>query len=199
MFAPEADIAAFGGDPDNFNFPRWCLDMSLMRVWEDDKPASTPNYLSWRQEGLEPGEAMFVAGHPGSTQRLLTVSDLKFLRDTSIPHWLMRYVEQRGRYIEYAKTGDEANRTTRSPLMSIENGIKVQRNRLDLLHNDALFETKMAEEVALREAVAADPELAAEVGSAWEDIVKANATYLAFRDPYVFLEASAAFNGSLFG
>ena len=199
VFAPETDIAAFGGDPDNFNFPRWCLDMTLLRVWEDDKPAATPNHLSWRQEGLEPDEAMFVAGHPGSTQRLLTVSDLKFLRDTSIPHWLMRYVEQRGRYIEYGKTGEEAHRTTRSPLMSIENGIKVQRNRLDALHNDALFETKMAEEAALREAVAADPELAAEVGSAWDDIEKANATYLSFRDPYIFLEAAAAFNGSLFG
>ena len=109
VFAPEGDIGAFGGDPDNFNFPRWCLDMSMLRVYENGKPASTPDYLEWRSEGLDPGEAMFVAGRPGSTQRLLTVSDLKFLRDTSIPHWLLRNVELRGRYIQFAKTGSEAD------------------------------------------------------------------------------------------
>ena len=86
VFAPESDIAAFGGDPDNFNFPRWCLDMTLLRVYEDGKPASTPSHLRWRTKGLEPGEAMFVAGRPGRTQRSLTVDDLKFLRNTAIPH-----------------------------------------------------------------------------------------------------------------
>lgn len=198
VFAPESDIAAFGGDPDNFNFPRWCLDMSLMRIYEDDKPASTPNYLEWRVEGLDPGEAMFVPGRPGSTQRLLTVSDLKFLRDTSIPHWLLRNVELRGRYIQYATTGDEAYRITQAPLQGVENGIKVQRKRLDALHNDELFARKMAAEQELQAAAAADPKLAAMVGSAWEDIDRANRTFLAFRDDYYFIEAGAAFNGTLF-
>ncbi|MDX1642854.1 MAG: S46 family peptidase [Thermoanaerobaculia bacterium] len=198
VFAPETDIAAFGGDPDNFNFPRWCLDMTLLRVYEDGEPASTPVHLDWRVEGLEPGEAVFVAGHPGSTQRLLTVDDLKFLRDVTIPHWLLRYVELRGRLIEYAKTGDEAYRTTRAPLMSIENGIKVYRKRLDALHEDALFEMKRAEEEALKAAVAADPELAAEVGSAWEEIERANEVYRSFRDEYLFIEAGVAFRTTLF-
>ena len=198
VFAPESDIAAFGGDPDNFNFPRWCLDMALMRVYEDGEPASTPDHLDWRVDGLEAGEAMFVTGHPGSTQRLLTVSDLKFLRDTAIPHWLMRNVELRGRYIQYAKGGEEAARTTRAPLMGLENGIKVQRKRLDALHSDALFAQKMAEESALKAAVAADSELQAEVGSAWEEIERANATYLSFREDYYFMEVGAAFSGTLF-
>ena len=198
VFAPEADIAAFGGDPDNFNFPRWCLDMSLLRVYEDGEPASTPTHLKWRVDGLTPGEAMFIAGHPGSTQRLLTVSDLKFLRDTSIPHWLLRNVELRGRYIQYAKTGEEANRTTRAPLMGLENGIKVQRKRLDALHNDALFAQKQAAEDELKAAVAADPELQAAVGSAWDEIERANSTYLSFREDYYFIEVGAAFNSTLF-
>lgn len=198
VFAPETDIAAFGGDPDNFNFPRWCLDMSLLRVYENGELASTPNYLSWRVEGVEPEEVVFVAGHPGSTQRLLTVSDLKFLRDVSIPHWLMRYVELRGRLIEYAKTSEEAHRTTRAPLMGIENGIKVQRNRLDALHNDALFAAKRAEEEALKQAVAEDADLAAEVGTAWADIERANEIYRTFRDEYLFIEAGVAFNTTLF-
>lgn len=198
VFAPESDIAAFGGDPDNFNFPRWCLDMSLLRVYEGGKPASTPDNLEWRIEGLSPGEAMFVAGRPGRTQRLLTVADLKYLRDTSIPHWLMRNVELRGRYIQYATTGDEAYRITQAPLQRVENGIKVQRKRLDALHNDALFEQKMAAESALKAAVEANPDLADEVGPAWDEIERANRTYLGFRDDHYFIEVGAAFNGRLF-
>jgi hypothetical protein len=198
VFAPEGDIAHFGGDPDNFNFPRWCLDVAVLRVFEDGKPLSTPNYLEWRAEGLEPGEVMFVAGRPGSTQRLLTVSDLKFLRDHSIPQWLLRYVELRGRYIQYANTGDEAFRTTQGPLQRIENGIKVQRKQLDALHNDEMLARKTAAERKLKAAVAADPNLAAEVGSAWDDIERANETYLGFRDDHLFIELGAAFNATLF-
>ena len=129
----------------------------------------------------------------------MTVSDLKFLRDITIPHWLMRNVELRGRYIQYAKTGEEAERTTHSPLFGLENGIKVYRNRLNALHNDALFASKQAEEDALRAAVAADPELAAQVGSAWDDIEKANANYASFRDEIQFIEFGAGFNSTLFG
>ena len=196
VFAPEVDIAAFGGDPDNFNFPRWCLDMSLLRVYEDGKPASTPNHLEWNTDGLESGEAMFIAGHPGSTQRLLTTSDLKFLRDTSIPHWLMRNVELRGRYIQYATNGEEAFRTTRAPLMGLENGIKVQRKRLDALHNDQLFMEKSSSEAELVKALMeTDPELAKEIEAAIAQIDRANATYLTFRDDFYFLEVGAAFNG----
>lgn len=198
VFAPEADIAAFGGDPDNFNFPRWCLDMTLLRVYENGQPAATPDYLEWRTQGLEPGEAMFVAGRPGRTQRLLTVSDLKFLRDTAIPQWLLRNVELRGRYIQYGTAGGEAYRTTQAPLQGIENGIKVQRKRLDALHNDAMLAGKQEEERALQAAVASDPEMATEVGSAWADIATANETYLTFRDDYYFIESGGAFSSRLF-
>jgi hypothetical protein len=198
VFAPERDIAAFGGDPDNFNFPRWSLDMTLMRIYEDGKPANTPNHLEWREKGLRSGEAMFVAGHPGNTQRLLTVSDLKFRRDVSIPQWLLRNVELRGRYIQYASAGGEAYRTTQEPLQTIENGIKVLRKQLDALHNDELFLQKAAAEQELKAAVAADPELAADIGTAWDDIERANDTYLQFRDDYIYIEAGLAFSGSLF-
>ena len=110
VFAPELPIAAFGGDPDNFNFPRWSLDMTMLRVYQNDEPLATPDFLQWRSDGLKPGELMFIAGRPGSTQRLLTVADLKFLRDVTIPQWLIRAAELRGRYIKFAMSGDEANR-----------------------------------------------------------------------------------------
>ena len=73
MFAPERDIAVFGGDPDNFEFPRYDLDMSLLRVYENGKPAKTPNHLRFNWAGAQPGDAVFVSGHPGDTDRLLTV------------------------------------------------------------------------------------------------------------------------------
>lgn len=198
VFAPESDIAAFGGDPDNFNFPRWALDMTLMRVYENGRPAKTRNYLQWREEGLRPGEVMFVAGHPGSTQRLLTVADLKFLRNVSIPQRLLRDAELRGRYIQYAAAGGEAYRTVQEPLQILENGIKVARNQLDALQNDRLFSQKADDERALKAAVAADPELAEEVGPAWDEIERANQVYLQFRDDFYFIEAGAAFGGMLF-
>lgn len=198
VFAPERDIAAFGGDPDNFNFPRWSLDMTLMRVYEDGKPANTPNHLEWREKGLTSGEAMFVAGHPGNTQRLLTVSDLKFRRDVSIPQWLLRNVELRGRYIQYASAGGEAYRTTQEPLQTVENGIKVLRKELDALHNDEMFSQKAAAERELKAAIAANSKLAADIGTAWDDIERANDTYLRFRDDYIYIEAGVAFSGRLF-
>jgi len=198
VFFPEWPIAVFGGDPDNFNFPRYCLDMSFLRAYENGEPAKTPDYLTWRAEGAKEGELVFVSGHPGATERQLTVAELKTLRDVSLPHYLMRYAELRGRYIQYGKTGEEPYRIVHEPLLRTENGIKVRRNELRALLDDELFARKIAEENRLREAVAADPKLEARYGSAWDEIAAAEAAYLTFRDEYLFLEAAVAFNGSLF-
>ncbi len=199
VFAPESDIASFGGDPDNFNFPRWCLDMTLLRVYQNDEPLATPDFLRWRSKGLKPGELMLIAGRPGSSQRLLTVTDLKFLRDVTIPQWLIRASELRGRYIQFADSGDEAFRIVQVPLQRIENGIKVMRKRLDALHDDNMMADKDAAERRLKAQVAANPNLAREVGSAWDDIRIANETYANFRDEYYFIELGYAFGGRLFG
>ncbi|MBT8087940.1 MAG: S46 family peptidase [Gammaproteobacteria bacterium] len=199
VFAPESDIASFGGDPDNFNFPRWSLDMTLLRVYRNGEPLATPDFLRWRSKGLKPGEVMFVAGRPGSSQRLLTVADLKFLRDVTVPQWLIRASELRGRYIQFAESGDEANRIVQVPLQRVENGIKVLRKRLDALHNDQMMADKIAAERRLKAQIATRPELAREVGSAWDDIRVANETYANFRDEYYFIELGYAFSGRLFG
>jgi len=199
VFAPESRVAAFGGDPDNFNFPRFCFDMSLLRVYEDGAPAGTPNYLSWRQAGPEEGEPVFVSGHPGSTERLLTVAELKTLRDVTLPGWLLRYAELRGRLIQFAKTGDEPRRIAQSPLLGIENAIKVRRNELNALLDDDLFERKQAQEASLREAVAQDPGMQARYGTAWDDMERAQKIYRTIRDQHLFIEQGAAFNSVLFG
>ena len=198
VFAPERDMAAFGGDPDNFQFPRWCLDMSILRAYEGDKPAKTPNHLRFDWDGAAPGDAVFVVGHPGDTDRLLTVSQLALQRDTFMPFWLMRFSELRGRMIQYSKTGEEPRRTAESYLNSIENAIKVRRKQFDALLDPALQENAAAKEKALRDSVAANPALASASG-AWSEIDKAQDTWRNILVPHTFLEGGAAFNGNLFG
>ncbi len=198
VFAPEAGIASFGGDPDNFNFPRWCVDMSFLRAYEDGKPATTPDYLRWRAEGATEGEPVFISGHPGSTDRLLTVAQLKHQRSTVWPSYLRRYVELRGRMIEFGKTSEEAFRISRSRLQRTENSLKVVRNYQKALLNDELVARKELEEQELRAAVAASSQLQADYGSAWDEIAEALAIYRTFRDDYLFIESGAAFNSDLF-
>ena len=197
VFAPERDIAAFGGDPDNFQFPRWSLDFSMMRVWEGDKPAKTPNHLRFAWAGAQPGDPVFVSGHPGNTDRLLTAAQLEVQRDTFMPFWLMRFSELRGRMIQYSKTSDEARRTVEAYLNSVENSIKVRRKQFDALLDDALIENAKAKETALREAVAAKPGLGDAAG-AWEQIAAAQAAWSDILVPYTFLEGGAGFNSELF-
>jgi hypothetical protein len=198
VFAPEGGIAHFGGDPDNFNFPRWCVDMSLLRAYENGMPASTPRYLKWRSAGAEEGEPVFVSGHPGSTNRLLTVAEMRFLRDVSIPMWLLRYSELRGRYAEFATRGDEQHRVVQEPLLGVENGIKVVRNQLFALLDEDLMTAKELNEAAFREAVAADPELADKYGAAWLSIEEALAVHRTFYYSWLFSEQGVALNATLF-
>ncbi len=198
VFAPERGIAAFGGDPDNFQFPRWCLDMSVLRAYgADGKPATTPDFLALRAEGPQEKELVFVSGHPGTTQRLLTVSQLQTLRDVDLPRFLQRAAELRGRYIQFGKTGAEANRIVEDPLNSLENVIKVRRNQLDALLDDRLMQRKRAEEMALRAKIAADPALAGS-GDPWADIARAQLRDRELSLPFTFLSQGAGFNSRLF-
>jgi len=198
VFAPEVDIAAFGGDPDNFNFPRWCLDMSFLRVYEDGKPASTPNFLKWRASGPNAGEPVFISGHPGSTDRQLTMTQLRMLRDVVYPLWLLRYSELRGRMLAWQNTSDEAARIVQQRIASLENGIKVRRNQLKALQNDEMMAVKAGKEQELRAAVAADPELQAKYGAAWDMIDRATQTEKNFYEEHLFIENAAAFYSELF-
>jgi hypothetical protein len=199
VFAPEIAIAAFGGDPDNFQFPRWCLDMSVLRAYDaSGKPAATPNHLTIDPRGPQAGQVVFVSGHPGSTQRLLTMAQLKTLRDIDIPQWLLRASELRGRYIEFGKSGPAALGMVQAPLNGLENSIKVRRVQLDALHDERLFAQKTQEETELRAKIAADPELARSTGDPWTQIEQAQAIDRTIALAYTFLESGAGFNSRLF-
>lgn len=199
-FAPEMAAAQFGGDVDNFQFPRWCLDMSLLRVYEGGKPARTPDALRINFKGAADGEPVFVSGHPGTTQRLLTTAELDFQRAVALPGALFRNQELRGRLIEFGKRGEREARISEEPLVSLENGIKVRRKQQDALLDARFFAAKHADEARLRAAVAANPALAAELGDPWADNARAMQAY---RDLYleqIYQEGGAGFGGStLFG
>ncbi|HEY6925200.1 MAG TPA: S46 family peptidase [Steroidobacteraceae bacterium] len=193
VFAPEEAIAAFGGDPDNFQFPRWDLDMSILRAYDSHgKAAATPSYLRIRPEGPKVGEVVFVSGHPGRTSRLLTVAQLEQLRDVVLPQYLLRLSELRGRYIQYGKTSPEAARIAGNPLLYLENSLKVVRKLLDALLDDRLLQHKRDDEAALRAkaALPTDP---------WAAIASAEKVNRILALPYTYLEGRAGFNSQLFG
>ena len=192
VFAPEADIAAFGGDPDNFQFPRWSLDFSMLRAYEHGRPAKSPEFLRVDFDGPRAGELVFVSGHPGSTHRLETRSQLEFERDVSLPGGLLRAAELRGRYIQFGSANVASEQLVEAPLNSLENGLKVRRKLLDALHDDTLLARKSADETALRAAAhlpGADP---------WSVIDAASARERVLYQPYSFIESGAGFNSILF-
>ena len=192
VFAPEADIASFGGDPDNFQFPRWSLDFSILRVYENGKPAATPNYLQINFAGPAGNQLVFVAGHPGSTARLQTRAQLKFDRDLPLPITLMRAAELRGRFIQFGTTNPADYRIVEAPLNSLQNAIKVRRKELDSLNDDALLMDKTRAEEKLR--------ASAQLGGTdpWHDIETATERERALYLQYIFLESGAGFNSGLF-
>lgn len=199
VFAPEADIAAFGGDPDNYTYPRYCLDFALFRVYEDGKPIRPVRYFKWSSQGVKEGDLIFVPGNPGSTGRLLTVAELEFSRDYRYPLWL-RQLRSSIRATEvYGSASSEATRVARDSLFSQQNSFKRFDGFLTGLKDDKLMEQKRKEETQLREAVARDPKLAAEYGRVWDEIAGVHQDYRAFFKPHMLLEARAARTSELFG
>jgi hypothetical protein len=197
VFAPEEGIAAFGGDPDNFQFPRWCLDMALLRAYEGGKPVAVAKPLRIDFAGPKPGEFVLVSGHPGSTNRSLTVDQLLAIRNDELPASLLRSSELRGRYIEFAKQGDAERRIVSDTLFGLENGIKVRRKQLDALLDEGQMAAKRAREADLRARVAADPALAG-LGDPWAEIAAANARGRQFATELGYLEGGAGFQSRLF-
>jgi hypothetical protein len=171
VFAPEFSVAQFGGDPDNFNFPRFDFDIGLLRAYEGDKPAASRDYLHWSANGTKDGDLVFVSGNPGGTFREWTNAQLAFERDTLFPSRIPEISERRGQLEVFVTRGPEQAREANDELFFLENGFKVYFGRQQSLLDPQFFGTKVQEEQRLRAATAADPKLAAYV-SAWDDIAK---------------------------
>ncbi len=161
VFAPEQAIAAFGGDPDNFQFPRWCLDMSLLRAYENGKPAETPLPRVQLGRRRRRRSRSLSRAIPGTTTALLTVAQLKTERDLDLPFWLLRFSEMRGRIIQYREVARRKRLARPRPLDTIENTIKVRRQSCSPLLDDRLMERKAADEETARVRAKADADLKA--------------------------------------
>ena len=198
VFAPEGDTAFFGGDPDNFNFPRYDLDCSFVRLYEEGKPIATPDHLVWSAEAPKDGAPLFVAGNPGSTQRLMTAEQLETLRDLSLPETLILYSDLRGRLLRFSEENGEHARIANDLLFGVENGFKALRGEEKALIDPALVTAKRAADNELKARTARDPKAAADIGDPWADIAKAQARQKALYFSYSMMESRAGVGSDLF-
>jgi hypothetical protein len=198
VFAVEGQTAFFGGDPDNFNFPRYDLDCSFVRLYDGGKPAATPDHLTWSVDPPKDGEAIFVAGNPGSTQRLLTAEQLETLRDVNLPETLILFSELRGRLLRFTEESTEHARIANDLLFGIENSFKAYRGEEKALVDPALIVAKRKDDADLKARVAANPALAASTGDPWGDIAAAQVSLKALYFRYGFLESRGGFGSDLF-
>ncbi len=175
VFVPERDIAFFGGDPDNFDFPRYDLDMALLRAYEDGKPARVKDFFKLNPAGAAAGELVFVTGHPGRTNRQLTLAELAVERDIGVTDRLITQAELRGLLTEYGKTSPEAARVSTTELFSIENSYKALVGKLGALRDPARWQAKEREERRLQAWVRrhAGPDSS---GDSWQAIANAQVT-----------------------
>ena len=184
VFAPELAIAFFGGDPDNFNFPRYDLDVSFLRIYgKDGKPAKTDNYFKWSTENAKDGDVTFVSGNPGGTSRLLTLAQLEYDRDVKWPTAIARLSEYRGFLNQYAKKGTEAERVAKKDIFYVENSLKAIKGRHQALADKAFFKSRVDAEKAFRTKVDADPKMKS-YGAAWDGIAASMDKLRIYRKDY---------------
>jgi hypothetical protein len=173
--APEEAFAFFGGDPDNFCFPRHDLDFAFFRIYENGQPVHPEHYLKWSTTGAAEGDLVFVAGHPGRTSRRRTVSQFEYERDVERPLRIQLQEMREATYEAYAAQGPEQARRAKQAMRGLANNLKREHGFLEILSDPAFLPGKRADEARLRARVAKDPALAASTGAAWDHIAKAEA------------------------
>lgn len=197
VFAPEQQIAFFGGDPDNFTFPRHDLDMALFRVYENDQPIESKHYLKWNSKGAADGELVFVSGHPGSTDRLTTLAGIEMQRDHLLP-LIMKVLKRRLEVLRrYAALGPEQARQANRFIFGIENTLKALNGEYDGLLDKNLIAKKERDEDAFRKLLAGKPALNKEYGGAWDAIAGVQKKYLERLKPFRFRTLRGSRMGSL--
>jgi len=196
VFAPEFDIAFFGGDPDNFTYPRYDLDITFFRVYENDKPAHLDHYLKWSPNGVKDGDLIFVSGHPGNTGRLLTMAQLEFLRDFQYPLALKVYARRIVLLQEFGRQSEENARVAKEDLFGLQNSQKAIAGYQSGLLDKSIMDQKAADEAKLRASFKADPKNAG-VADPWEEVAQAIKTQQAIYPNLSYLERMRAFPSHL--
>lgn len=192
VFAPEFQAAFFGGDPDNFNFPRFALDCSFLRLYDNGQPVKTPEHLTWNPQAPKAGEPTFVAGNPGMTQRLQTAAQLQTLHDVVLPFRLITLSELRGRLLQFSEQSEDNRRNSTDMLFGLENGFKVYYGQQLALTDPKLIATKARDEARLKARL--PRRLRVAIGDPWSDLARIQGDYRVLYYPYYFLETG--FNAS---
>jgi hypothetical protein len=196
VFAPEFDIAFFGGDPDNFTYPRYDLDITFFRVYENDKPAHLDNYLKWSPTGVNENDLIFVSGHPGNTGRLLTMAQLEFMRDVQYPITLKLLARRIALLQEFSKQSEENARIAKEDIFGLQNSQKAITGYQSGLLDKAIMDQKAADEAKLRAAFKADPKNAG-APDPWEEISQAIKTQQSIFNNLSYLERMRGFSSRL--
>ena len=198
VFAPEKSIAFFGGDVDNFEYPRYDLDICFFRAYEDDKPAKIEHHLAWSKAGAADGELIFVSGHPGRTNRLDTMAHLKFLRDKVYPLSLNVIRRREVMLRNYSERSRENARQAEDELFGYQNTRKARLGGLAGLQNPTIMGDEQKRESELQQAVEGKGELKKEFGDAWKEVAASIEHWRKIYDQWYLLESGVAFNTELF-
>jgi hypothetical protein len=197
VFAPEAQMAFFGGDRDNFEYPRYDLDITYFRVYENDKPVHLANFMKWSPRGTKAGDLVFVSGHPGGTERQLTMAELNYLKDVQTGY-VIDLLSRRNKVLhEFASQSAENARVAGDNIFGVENSLKAYKGRREGLNDKELMGKKAAAEQKLRAAVDANPKLKAEYGGAWDEVAKTVEVRRGLFYPFSFIERAGGFNADM--
>jgi hypothetical protein len=174
VFVPETQAASFGGDPDNFTYPRHDLDMSFLRVYEDGRPARMEHFYRWSANGSREGDLVFVVGNPGNTSRLQTIAQLEYLRDVQYPASLLSLNSQVAVFEQLARLSPERATAARNTLFYLQNSQKAITGYQSGLLDTRLLDRKRAWEREFRARVNANPDLRRQYGAAWDNLARIN-------------------------
>lgn len=194
VFAPEFDAAFFGGDPDNFTYPRFDLDITFFRIYENDKPVHFDNYLRWSKNGVKDGDLIFVSGHPGGTDRLKTVSQLEYLRDVDYPKRLANYKRRIALFEAFAAESAENARIAQESIFGYQNSQKAIKGEYEGLQDPAMMARITAKEKQLQ---AQYKEKNASSTNPWDEIAQAMKVQREIYSPLLYLERLRGFNSDL--
>ena len=197
-FAPEDRAATFGGDLDNFSFPRFAIDAAFIRLYENNAPAATPTHFAWNASQPVEGTPVFVSGSPGATQRLLTQDQLFTVRDVVLPMDQLLASELRGRLIRFSEESEENAFIAMDPIVGLENTYKRGLGRMRALVDPAFMATRAEGEADFRRRVAADAALTARVGDPWADLAAVQPIQRELYPAYAMLEGQAGGGSQLF-